>query len=151
MRIQKEKLLIVDGVAWFIAGVNVAAIGFAALLGYAGWKLALMVSGAIAVFTLFRVRIFSPMAKRNEVRIRAYDDALQSPLRFLDKRGFIIMGFMMLLGFGGRALGLLPEAFVAFFYPGLGFALAVTGFGFFLRYFGREWNCYKPLKGAKAR
>lgn len=151
MRIQKEKLLIVAGVVWFIAGVNVAAIGVAALSAYSGLLLALLVLGALAVFTLFHVRIFLPMANRNEERIRAYADERQSPLRFLDKRGFIVMGFMMLLGFGGRALGLFPDAFVAFFYPGLGLALAVTGFGFFLRYFDKDWSCCKPLKRAKAR
>ena len=138
VRIQKEKLLIVAGVVWFIAGVNVAAIGVAALSAYSGLPLALLVLGALAVFTLFHVRIFLPMANRNEER-------------FLDKRGFIVMGFMMLLGFGGRALGLFPDAFVAFFYPGLGLALAVTGFGFFLRYFDKDWSCCKPLKRAKAR
>ncbi|MBQ9954028.1 MAG: hypothetical protein IJO87_01175 [Eggerthellaceae bacterium] len=65
MRIQKEKLLIVAGVVWFIAGVNVAAIGVAALSAYSGLLLALLVLGALAVFTLFHVRIFSPSPKRS--------------------------------------------------------------------------------------
>lgn len=150
MGVKKEGLLLIAGIVWLIAGVNVVLVGLGALLGFSGWKLALVILGALAVFTLFHVRIFTPMAKRNEERIAGYGDARKSPLAFLDKRGWIIMGFMMLLGFGGRALGLFPDAFVAFFYPGLGFALAVTGFGFLLRSFGKDWDICKPLKPRQA-
>ena len=120
------------------------------MFDFDGLKLAAILLGAIVVFTLFHVRVFTPMAKRNEGRILAYGDEGRNPFAFLDKRGWIVMGFMMLLGFGGRALGLFPEVFVAFFYPGLGLALAVTGFGFLLRYFGKEWDICKPLGSHQA-
>lgn len=149
MTVKKESLLLIAGIVWLIAGINVVLIGVDALLGFDGWKLAALMLGALVIFTLFHVRIFTPMAKRNEARILQYGSEGANPLAFLDKRGWIIMGFMMLLGFGGRALGLFPDVFVAFFYPGLGFALAVTGFGFLLRYFGKDWDFCKPTKSSQ--
>ena len=48
-------------------------------------------------------------------------------LRFLDLKGYLIMAFMMSFGFGLRLTGLIPNWFFAFFYTGLGCALALAG------------------------
>lgn len=150
MRIEREKLLIIAGAFWLIAGGNVALIGFVEAVNYSGWKLALIALGAFLTFALFHVRIFAPMDRKNEARIRNCADERQNPLRFLDKRGYIIMLVMMALGFGGRALGLFPSGFIAFFYSGLGLALAVTGLASTLRYFGKELSCCRPRRHANS-
>ena len=47
----------------------------------------------------------------------------------------IMMAIMMGGGIALRASGVVPEWFIAFFYTGLGAALAVAGVSFILRYF----------------
>lgn len=44
------------------------------------------------------------------------------------------MVFMMSMGIGLRAIGKIPEFFIAFFYTGLGFALALAGVIFIYNY-----------------
>ena len=46
---------------------------------------------------------------------------------FFDLKAYLIMTCMMSGGIGFRAAGLFPENFVAFFYSGLGIALASAG------------------------
>ena len=46
---------------------------------------------------------------------------------FFDKKSYTIMILMMSMGIGFRAGGIFPETFIAFFYTGLGCALALSG------------------------
>lgn len=45
----------------------------------------------------------------------------------ISMKAYIIMAFMMGGGIGLRAAGIFPEVFAAFFYTGLGCALALAG------------------------
>ena len=63
-----------------------------------------------------------------------YEDERQLFLRFFDLKAYIIMAIMMGGGIGLRAAGVFPDQFVAFFYTGLGSALALAGV-LFLRSF----------------
>lgn len=44
--------------------------------------------------------------------------------KFLTLKGYLIIAFMMTLGFTLRGIGKLPDSYFAFFYTGLGSALA---------------------------
>lgn len=46
---------------------------------------------------------------------------------FFDWKAYLIMTCMMSGGIGFRAAGIFPEIFIAFFYSGLGLALASAG------------------------
>ncbi len=59
---------------------------------------------------------------------------------FFDLKAYLIMAYMMGYGIGFRALGIFPDIFVAFFYSGLGCALALAGVLFIKNYF-----CYSKL------
>lgn len=59
---------------------------------------------------------------------------------FFDLKAYLIMACMMGSGIGFRALGIFPDIFVAFFYFGLGCALALAGILFIKNYF-----CYSKL------
>ena len=65
-----------------------------------------------------------------------YED--KKPFRnFFDLKAYMIMGCMMGGGIGFRAAGIFPDVFIAFFYYGLGCALASAGVVFiinFIRY-----------------
>ncbi len=146
MTIKRENLLVIAAALWFIAGVNVVAIGIKGLIIICGvsigWVL-LAILGAVIIFIAFHA-MFSKMVRRYTSRIYAMEEPRQNPLRFFDAKGYIIMAIMMAGGFGLRAAGLIPDWFVAFFYTGLGIALALAGIGFCMhRLNGEEWTFHK--------
>ena len=59
---------------------------------------------------------------------------------FFDLKAYLIMTCMMSGGIGFRAAGIFPEMFIAFFYSGLGFALALAGV-----IFARNYLFYNQL------
>jgi len=135
LAIEKKKLMIVAGVVWLLAGLNIANIGVQAYLDVASWPLLIaLVAGSLAVFALFYIKIFSPMTKKHAGRILSYTTRAVSVFRFFDVKGYLIMALMMTVGIGLRLSGVVPEWFIAFFYTGLGSALAVSGAAFFLYY-----------------
>ena len=64
-------------------------------------------------------------------------------LRFFDVKGYIIMAVMMGGGISLRSFGIVPTWFVAFFYTGLGIALALAGVGFLVHFIrqGKSITC----------
>lgn len=146
MKIEKENVLVVAGLVWFIAGANVANLGVHAIMGLDAVpvpEIAALTVGGLAVFGAFHM-MFGKLVKKNTARIRALDGTRLNPLRFMDVRGYLMMGFMMSFGFGLRAAGLVPAWFVAFFYTGLGLALALAGAAFLAhRVQGEGWSFHK--------
>ena len=94
--------------------------------------------GAVVVFTLFHMKIFSKMVGKQSNRIAAYEDDKIGFWRFFDASGYIMMAIMMSGGISLRAFGLVPMWFIAFFYTGLGIALALSGVSFLVRFARRS-------------
>lgn len=149
---RKENLLIVAGLVWLVVGLNVANLGFHAifdldtlalpLLPPIAWTIVL-VAGGIAVFAGFHM-MFGGLVKKNTARIRSFEGEHANPLRFMDARGYLMMAFVMSFGFGLRVAGLVPDWFIAFFYTGLGLALAFAGASFLVnRTKGEGWSFHK--------
>ena len=142
MRMKKHNLIVVAGVVWMAAGANVAVLGARAATGMSGTALAAavaLIAGAVATFLAFHM-IFSRLVVKNSRRIRSLEGASHNPFRFFDRRGYIMMAIMMSMGIGMRAAGFFPEWFIAFFYTGLGLALALAGVSFLLhRARGEGW------------
>lgn len=141
--INRDDLLVLAGAVWIIAGANVAVLGIRSALALPALKLAiaaLLGLGGALVFVAFHA-MFSTIVQRNSRRIRSLAGARQNPLRFLDAKGYVVMAIMMGGGIGLRAAGLIPAWFVAFFYTGLGTALALAGIGFLMhRLRGETWT-----------
>lgn len=97
-----------------------------------------IILGAIVVFTLFHMKIFSKMVGKHSNRIAAYEDDEIGFWRFFDASGYIMMAIMMSGGISLRAFGLVPMWFIAFFYTGLGIALALSGVSFLVRFARRS-------------
>ena len=111
LKVSTDKLLLVAGIVWLIAGANIVNIGLSAFLDETGWLFWVLIGGTLLIFVLFHIFVFTKMVGKHASRIRGYEeDAL-------------------------RASGVVPEWFIAFFYTGLGAALAVAGVSFILRYF----------------
>jgi len=79
------------------------------------------------------------MSKKHTKRIIGYED--ERPFwNFFDKKAYVMMACMMSGGVGLRAAGIFPDIFVAFFYSGLGCALALAGV-----LFAKNYLCYYQL------
>lgn len=133
--VKKRTLLLLAGLIWSIAGGNVLKIGVEA---YARALSPLNVALSALVFFLFWTKVFHPLVDKHVIRIHGYEEEYKRPWNFFDKKSFLIMAFMMTFGITIRAFHLLPERFIAFFYTGLGTALAMAGILFLINYASYE-------------
>lgn len=134
--VRKRTLLLIAGIVWMIAGFNVARLGVMSYLNIERrWYLYLL-SGL--VFLLFGSMFFR-MSQKHTKRILGYED-YRPFWHFFDLKAYLIMTCMMSVGIGFRAAGIFSEIFVAFFYSGLGLALALAGV-----LFSRNYLCYSRL------
>ena len=123
-KVKKRTLLLTAGIVWLAAGVNVARLGIISYLEIEQqWYLYVL---SVVVFLLFGMMFFRMTVKHTK-RITGYSEKRQPIWRFFDLKAYIIMAVMMGGGIGLRAAGVFPNQFVAFFYTGLGLALASAG------------------------
>lgn len=141
-RIKKQPLIAVAGVVWLLAGLNVAILGVRAaidLRGLAAIVLLALAGGAVAIFCAFH-SMFSKLVQKNAQRIADLEGEHHHVVRFFDRKSYMMMAIMMSFGIGMRAAGFFPDWFIAFFYTGLGLALALAGANYIMRgVLGRAW------------
>ncbi|MEI3376252.1 MAG: hypothetical protein V8R08_00180 [Coriobacteriales bacterium] len=142
-RVHAKYLLLIAAAVWFVAGVNIARLGVIAI-GEGTTPLWLLVVGIPVVFVAFHT-MFSKLVGKHADRIRGYGENHMHVLRFFDVKGYIIMAIMMGGGISLRAFGIVPGWFVAFFYTGLGCALALAGIGFLIHYLKRGGQITCPV------
>ena len=130
-KVKKRTLLLKHGIVWFIAGFNVARLGIISYIGIEQKWYWYALSAVI--FMLFGMMFFM-MSRKHTKRIMGYEEERQPFWRFFDLKDYIIMAVMMGGGIGLRAAGVFPDRFVAFFYTGLGCALALAGVLFIRNY-----------------
>ena len=133
-KVRSKYLLVIAGVVWLLAGFSVARLGVLAIMG--GVNPWLVGIGAPVVFAVFG-RMFFKLVAKHSARIHGYGDERMHVLKIFDVRGYIIMAVMMGGGIALRSFGIVPPWFVAFFYTGLGAALASAGLAFFWEFFRR--------------
>jgi hypothetical protein len=133
--VKKRTLLAIAGCVWLAAGFNVARLGvlsYCKLKPVKAWHILL----SLAVFCVFG-QMFFRMSVKHGKRIRGYAEERKPFWCFFDLKSYLIMTFMMSGGIWLRSSGLIPDTFIAFFYTGLGCALALAGCLFwilFIRY-----------------
>ena len=121
--VKRKTLLLIAGIVWMIAGFNVARLGVLSYLNIERKWYVYFIS--ILVFILFGLMFFK-MSQKHTRRILEYEE-YRPFWNFFDLKAYLIMTCMMSGGIGFRAAGIFPEMFIAFFYSGLGFALALAG------------------------
>ena len=136
MHVRKETLLLTAGLVWLAAGVNVARMG---IVQYRPYLTGINLLLSAAVFLLFG-GMFWAMSKKHVRRILGFGDALVSIFRFFDIKAYCLMALMMTGGIWLRSSGLAPLWFIAFFYTGLGLALALAGVIFIVQYIRQRGN-----------
>lgn len=134
LKVRSKYLLLIAGAVWLLAGLSVTRLGVLAIMGGVNpWFYA----GIPVVFVLFGAMFFK-LVEKHSARIHSYGDERMHVLKFFDVKGYIIMAVMMGGGIALRSFGIVPSWFVAFFYTGLGLALASAGIGFFCQFFLRH-------------
>jgi len=131
-QVNKNALLAIAGTVWLIAGFNVARLG---VIAYAESKAIGLGNACLSaiVFGLFGA-MFYKMAVKHSKRIMSYQREKKPFWNFFDVKSYCIMIFMMSGGIWLRYSGLVPMEFIAVFYTGLGFALALAGVIFWWKY-----------------
>lgn len=144
-KVRSKYLLLIAAAVWLIAGSQVARMGIEAIAAGNGnpW---LLLIGIPATFVVFHM-MFSKLVGKHAARIRSYGEEKMHVLKFFDVRGYLIMAVMMGGGIALRSFHLVPGWFTAFFYTGLGIALALAGVGFLVHYFHRDGYITCPVTG----
>lgn len=154
LHVKKQPLIVVAGIVWLLAGLNVTILGVRAAIsmrGVAALILLALAVGAVAIFCAFH-RMFSRLVKKNAQRIADMEGERHLVFRFFDRKSYIMMALMMSFGIGMRAAGLFPEWFIAFFYTGLGIALALAGASYLVRGVqGRAWAFHGSKGGTRGQ
>ena len=73
LKISTNKLMLVAGIVWAIAGANIANIGLTAYRHDWGWVLWALLVGSAVIFVLFHSRIFQKMVGKHAKRIGGYE------------------------------------------------------------------------------
>lgn len=129
MKTKKENLLIIAGVVWALAGINILRIGaqsYAESITNIAVPITFLMFLGSALICFGFMMMFRRVVKRNTKRILSYPKRM-TVFAFLDLKGYLLMLFMMGLGITLRGLDLLPTEFFAVFYTGLGMALTSAG------------------------
>lgn len=68
LKVSKTALLFIAGIVWLAAGVNIARLGILSFgqMSQSMWWM--LVIGAIAVFTVFHIKVFSKMVGKHANR-----------------------------------------------------------------------------------
>ena len=135
-KVRSKYLLLIAAAVWLIAGSQVARMGIEAIAAGNG-NLWLLLIGIPATFVVFHM-MFSKLVGKHAARIRSYGEEKMHVLKFFD-----VMGG----GIALRSFHLVPGWFIAFFYTGLGIALALAGVGFLVHYFHRDGYITCPVTG----
>jgi hypothetical protein len=131
--VKKRTLLAIAGCVWLAAGFNVARLGVLSYCQLDRIKIVHILL-SMAVFCVFGFMFFRMSIKHGK-RIKGYQEELKPFWCFFDLKSYLIMTFMMSGGIWLRHSGLVPTVFIAFFYTGLGCALALAGSLFWVLFF----------------
>ncbi len=131
MQIKANKLLLVAGLVWCMAGIQVLKIGIQSYeIGMTFWRLLC----SVLIFLVFWFLVFGKLVKKHTKRILSYQNKKKCIIHFFDKKSFWMMAVMMTLGILLRVTHLVPMVGIAVFYSGLGMALTLAGIAFFVQY-----------------
>ena len=131
MKVNRTTLLLIAGIVWCIAGINILRIGIVTYPPYIGIVQLVL---SVLIFVAFMM-MFRRIVIRHRKRILHLPEERVPFWLFFDKKSYILMIFMMGLGIALRSTGIAPDIFIAVFYTGLGAALTAAGILFIRTYF----------------
>ena len=132
LKIPTGLLILVNGLLWSAIGTKIALTGIAAYRSLPvihGWYYLL----SALVFAGFYV-MFTGIVRKYAQRIEQMPEPRTSIFKTFSVKGYIIIAFMMTLGITLRRIPQVPDAFIAWFYCGLGPGLLSAGIRFIIRW-----------------
>jgi hypothetical protein len=129
LAIPKNRLILIAGLVWCVAGAMVIKIGVS-LLWQLGSTQLILYPLAVAVFLMFYFLIFSRLVIKHTERIRARPEERLPFWNFFNTSSYIVRVIMMGGGMWLRLSHVIPNWMIAFFYSGLGSALFSSGLRF---------------------
>lgn len=131
--VKKNTLIFVAGIVWLIAGFNVVKLGLNAYVT----KGSITIVNAVLMLLVFLAfgLMFYKMTQKHLKRIRGFAQDYKLVTNFFDLKSYLIMFVMMTFGIWLRSSGYASNDFIAFFYTGLGSALAMAGIIFIYNFF----------------
>ena len=132
-KVSKKYLLLIAGIVWLIAGVNITRLGTPITI--TDWQRPLVaILTTFVTFSLFFRFVFFRMVQKHTLRILTYEEEKIIVTRFFDRKGYIIMFCMISFGILLRSSHLLLPICLSTFYTGLGISLIAAGIYFFHKY-----------------
>lgn len=120
-----KTLTLLAGIVWLIAGINVCKIGIETWATLPSTTV-LMVVGCVLTLAAFSA-MFVRMVFKNIRRIEQIPVGQRRAWHMMSLKSYAIMAFMITLGLLLRRSPAVPATFIAWFYVGLGTALATAG------------------------
>jgi len=127
--IPKNKLMLIAGLVWCVAGAMVSGIGLPLLWKLGATQLVLYPLAGV-IFLIFYFLIFSRLVVKHTERIRERSEQRLPFWNFFDRSSYIVMAIMMAGGMWLRLAHVFPNWMIGFFYSGLGIALFSCGVRF---------------------
>jgi hypothetical protein len=135
--IPKNRLMLLAGLVWCVAGGMVSFIGLPLLWQLGAGQLVLY-PAAVLIFLIFYLRIFSRLVVKHTRRIRMYPATVMPFWSFFDRSSYIVMCIMIAGGLWLRLGHIAADWMIAFFYSGLGLALFSCGVKFVLGFLSKD-------------
>lgn len=130
MRLSGKWLMVIAGLLWTVAGINVVRMGLQSWSQLNNRVALWLFAGAILTFAMFGT-MFYKITKKNVVRICNYGKSLMPFWNCMSLKSYMIMVFMITFGVVLRNCTPTPPSFIALFYTGLGLALFMAGTFYF--------------------
>ena len=111
MKVNRTTLLLIAGIVWCIAGINILRIGIVTYPPYIGIVQLVL---SVLIFVAFMM-MFRRIVIRHRERILHLPEERVPFWLFFDKKSYILMIFMMGLGIALRSTGIAPDIFIAVF------------------------------------
>ncbi len=131
--VPKRILLFLASLVWAIAGFNILKIALQELFTIEHMHTVGIIGGIVG-FALFFKFVFFKMYKKHTIRIINIENERPCIFSFFDKRGYVIMIFMITLGVSLRAFNLISGVPLIILYLSLGLALSSASIAFFIAF-----------------
>lgn len=129
IHVPKNRLLLIAGIVWCLAGAMVCVVGLPLELRLAPENLLLLPLAAV-IFVVFDNLVFSRLVRKHTTRIQSHAEDRLPVWQFFNASSWAVMAVMMGGGMSLRLSHLVPDWAIAFFYSGLGLALLLAGVRF---------------------
>ena len=132
-KVRKTHLLAINGLMWTAIGTKISITGISHYLTTSTDKLLWMIPLSVLVFTGFYM-MFTGIVRKYSERIHALPGPKEPIYKTFSVKGYLIIAFMITLGFSLKYIPGIPESFFAWFYMGLGPGLLSAGIRFLIRW-----------------